>query len=154
MEVTVRCPECDGGLPVAAADPPEVITCARCRRQTQLSFSPVVRRDDGVDVCPVCAGGDFYCRKDFDPKTGVLVVAVGGLISAGFYWFDLDLAAYGVLAGAVLLDLVIARWLGDVTVCYRCHAEFRGAYPRSAPPFDLHTADALEPEYERRIGRR
>jgi len=41
-----------------------------------------------------------------------------------------------------------------VTVCYRCHTEFRGAYARTAPSFDLHTADVLELEYERRIGRR
>ena len=34
------------------------------------------------------------------------------------------------------------------------HSEFRGAYKRSAPGFDLHTADVLEVEYERRIGRR
>ncbi|SVD96721.1 uncharacterized protein METZ01_LOCUS449575, partial [marine metagenome] len=28
-------------------------------------------------------------------------------------------------------------------VCYRCHTEFRGRYPRTASHFDLHTADEL-----------
>src|SRR6478672_11151872 len=41
-----------------------------------------------------------------------------------------------------------------LTVCYRCHTEFRGGYKRTAGSFDLHTADVLEQEYERRIGRR
>ena len=42
----------------------------------------------------------------------------------------------------------------DLAVCYRCHSEFRGKYARSAAAFDLHTADVLELEYERRTGRR
>jgi hypothetical protein len=76
------------------------------------------------------------------------------LISAGFYWFGEDLIAYGILAFAVVVDLVVYRRLVDITVCYRCHSEFRGKYQRTASYFDLHTADVLEQEYERRIGRR
>ncbi|HEY3043033.1 MAG TPA: hypothetical protein VGJ39_03360 [Vicinamibacterales bacterium] len=113
-----------------------------------------MRLDRGVDRCPVCDGEDFYGRKDFDPKIGLTVVIVGALISAGFYWFGRDLIAYSILAAAALIDLVVYGRLKDLTVCYRCHTEFRGAYPRTAPAFDLHTADVLEQEYERRIGRR
>ena len=107
-----------------------------------------------MDRCPVCRGSDFYLRKDFDPKLGVTVVVVGASISAGFYYFGLDLVAYGILAAATLLDLAIYGRLSDLTVCYRCHAEFRGAYDRTAGAFDLHTADRLEPEYERQVGKR
>jgi hypothetical protein len=71
-----------------------------------------------------------------------------------FYWFGKDLIAYSILAGAALIDLVVYGRLKDVTVCYRCHTEFRGAYERTAPAFDLHTADVLEVEYQRRVGRR
>ena len=59
-----------------------------------------------------------------------------------------------ILGGAALIDLVVYGRLKDLSVCYRCHSEFRGPYPRTASPFDLHTADVLEQEYERRIGRR
>jgi hypothetical protein len=107
-----------------------------------------------VDRCPICEEGDFYVRRDFDPKTGLAFVIAGASISALFYWFNQDLIAYGILAAAVVIDLLIYRRLKDVTVCYRCHAEFRGAYPRRAAAFDLHTADLLEPEWERKIGRR
>jgi hypothetical protein len=120
----------------------------------QLSFTDAMRADRAVDVCPVCQGTDFYARKDFDPTVGLTVVIVGAAISAGFYWFGRDLVAYSILAGAALIDLVVYGLLKDVTVCYRCHSEFRGSYPRAAPAFDLHTADVLEQEYERRIGRR
>lgn len=154
MFVLVRCATCDAGLPVNAADSPTAIKCGRCGREISLTWTDEVRGDRAVDRCPVCTGGDFYIRKDFDPKVGLTVVAIGAAISAAFYWFGRDLVAYGILAAAVFVDLVVYGRLKDVTVCYRCHSEFRGAYTRTAPAFDLHTADVLELEYERRIGRR
>jgi hypothetical protein len=154
MQVTVRCPGCDAPLPVAAAEAPGWIKCGRCDRTIRLLFTEKVREDRLVDACPVCQGTDFYGRKDFDPRTGVAVVAAGALISGIFYWFGRDLVAYGILAAAVVVDLIVYQRLPELTVCYRCHSEFRGRYERTAPAFDLHTADILEPEYERRIGRR
>lgn len=154
MQFVAKCPTCDAGLPVDASEAPAAIKCGRCGREIPLEVSQALRSDTSVDRCPVCAGGDFYIRKDFDPKVGLTVVIIGALISAVFYWFGLDLIAYGILGGAALIDLVVYGRLKDLTVCYRCHAEFRGSYPRSAAAFDLHTADVLEQEYERRIGRR
>jgi hypothetical protein len=139
---------------VSAEEAPESIKCGRCSQVIPLAFTAAVRHDERVDVCPVCQGSQFYLRKDFDPKLGLAVVVAGAMISAGFYWFGEDLIAYGVLAGAALIDLIVYTRLGDVTVCYRCHSEFRGKYQRTASPFDLHTADVLEQEYERRTGRR
>lgn len=154
MRVTARCPGCRAALPFEAAGPPARIRCGRCGREMPVTVGDAVRSDSGVDRCPICDGGDFYVRRDFDPKAGLTFVVIGAIISALFYWFDRDLVAYGILATAVVIDLLIYRRLTDVTVCYRCHAEFRGSYPRSAGAFDLHTADLLEPEWERRIGRR
>ena len=154
MQILAKCPTCDAGLPVSAADAPAAVACGRCGREIPLDVSQALSSDTAVDRCPVCAGADFYTRKDFDPKLGLAFVVSGALISAVFYWFGRDLIAYGILAAAALVDLVVYGRLKDVTVCYRCHSEFRGAYPRTAPAFDLHTADVLEQEYERRIGRR
>jgi hypothetical protein len=154
MQILTRCPKCDAGLPVAAPDAPDVIRCGRCGTEIPLELSEAVKADRAVDRCPVCRGGDFYIRKDFDPKLGLAFVLTGALISAVFYWFRHDFIAYGILAAAALIDLVAYGRLKDVTVCYRCHSEFRGSYPRTASAFDLHTADLLELEYERRIGRR
>jgi len=154
MQIVAKCPKCDAGLPVDAARAPAAIKCGRCGRDIPLTVSDGVRADRAVDRCPVCTGTDFYIRKDFDPKVGLTVVIIGATISAGFYWFGRDLIAYGILGSAALIDLVVYGRLKDVTVCYRCHSEFRGAYERTAPAFDLHTADVLELEYERKIGRR
>ncbi len=137
-----------------AADAPASIACGGCGREIPLAVSEAVQNDRAVDRCPVCSGAEFYVRKDFDPKIGLTVVIIGASISGIFYWFEKDLIAYGILASAALVDLVVYGRLKEVTVCYRCHTEFRGAYARTAPAFDLHTADVLEQEYERRIGRR
>lgn len=154
MQIIAKCPQCDSSLPVEAADAPTVIQCGRCGRALPLDVTDAIKNDRAVDQCPVCAGIDFYVRKDFDPKVGLTVVVIGAAISAVFYWLERDLVAYTILAGAVLLDLVVYGRLKDLTVCYRCHSEFRGSYSRSAKAFDLHVADQLELEYERRIGRR
>ena len=154
MQILAKCPKCDARLPVGAAEGPAEIVCGRCGRMIALAFSEALRSDREVDRCPVCAGTDFYGRKDFDPTVGLAVVIVGAFISAVFYWFGMDLVAYSILGGAALIDLVVYQRLGDLTVCYRCHAEFRGNYHRTAGAFDLHTADDLEQEYERKIGRR
>jgi len=154
MEFLAKCPKCDAGLPVDAASAPESITCGGCGCEMALSVSDTLRENRGVDRCPVCRGGDFYIRKDFDPKVGLTVVIVGALISAAFYWYGRDLIAYSILGFATLIDLAIYGRLKDLTVCYRCHSEFRGPFEHKAVAFDLHTADVLEMEYERRIGRR
>lgn len=154
MDVVAKCPKCDAGLPINAAESPGAIKCGRCGTDLSLTFSDALRNDRSVDCCPVCTGPDFYIRKDFDPKLGLTVVIIGAFISAVFYWFGRDIIAYSILASAALIDLVVYGRLKDVTVCYRCHTEFRGAYKRTASAFDLHTADVLELEYERRIGRR
>jgi hypothetical protein len=154
VQILAKCPKCDAGLPVHAADAPGAITCGGCGREIKLDISEAVRADRAVDRCPVCSGEHFYTRKDFNPQLGLTVVIIGALISAVFYWFGRDIIAYSILAVAALVDLVVYGRLKDLTVCYRCHSEFRGSYPRTAPAFDLHTADVLEQEYERRIGRR
>lgn len=152
MQIVAKCPKCDAGLPVEAADA-AAIRCGGCGRDIPLAISDSVRDDRAVDQCPVCQGRDFYIRKDFHPKIGLAFVIVAATISGGFYWFGRDLLAYSILATAVLIDLVVYGRLKDLTVCYRCHSEFRGAYRRTASAFDLHIADVLEREYERRMGR-
>ena len=154
MEIVAKCPRCDAGLPVHADAAPDAIACGRCGRDIPLTLTAELRADRTIDRCPVCGGADFYLRKDFDPKLGLAVVIAGAVVSGVFYWLGRDVVAYGILASAALIDLVVYGRLKDLTVCYRCHSEFRGTYPRTGGAFDLHTADVLEQDYERRIGRR
>ena len=154
MRVILKCPDCSGKLPFDAVNSPDAATCGRCGLTIPLAVSETIRGDQAVDVCPVCTGSDFYVRRDFDPNRGLSVIIIMILTSMGFYWFGLDLIAYAVLGVFALLDLLVYRRLKDVTVCYRCHTVFRGAYKPSAPVFDLATADELELEWARTLEKR
>lgn len=151
MHLTFRCPSCESELPLPAADAPTEARCGGCGSIIPLWVSDDVRSGRTVDRCPVCKGADFYRRKDFDQKRGVTVVVIAGLISAGFLYAGLVLWAFGVLGAVAMVDLLVSRRIGDMTVCYRCQTEFRGDYPRTAPDFDLHTADVLELEWSREV---
>ena len=154
MEVLAKCPKCDAGLPVPAANAPAAITCGGCGRDIPLSVSDALRDDRAVDRCPVCSGGDFYIRKDFDPKIGLTVVIIGALISAGFYWFGRDLIAYSILGGGRAHRSRRLRTAeGPDRLLPLPHASSAARIRAQAVAFDLHTADVLEMEYERRIGR-
>ena len=154
MTVTLRCPTCESGLRIDATDPPDHATCGGCGATIPLVVTDAVRADEAVDACPLCEGRDFYFRKDFDPKLGLTVMVVAALISAGFYWYGLDLIAYGVLGVVALIDLFVYRRLKSLSICYRCHTEFRGQYAVTAPVFDLATCDELELEWSREVEKR
>ncbi len=154
MRITLKCPVCDSALAIDPATVPAEVACGGCSEELALTLTDIVREDRAVDACPLCRGRDFYTRKDFDPKLGLTVVIVGALVSAGFYWFGLDLVAYGVLGAAALIDLVVYGRLKDLIVCYRCHSEFRGVSVDGVSGFDLATADELEAEWAREVEKR
>jgi hypothetical protein len=147
MRVKVRCPACGLGRSVAPS-PPET-ACPGCGGAIPLAWSAAVGEDREVDACPVCEGRDFYVRKDLNRTLGLVTVVVVGLISVGFLWAGREGLAYGILGAFALVDLVAYLLLRLVTVCYRCQAEFRGVYRRTASGFDLHRAESLELEYRR-----
>jgi len=109
-----------------------------------------VAADREIDSCPVCEGRDFFIHKDLNRNLGLTLVIIVTLISLTFLYFEQDWLAYGVLFAFAFVDLLIYQALTFVTVCYRCHTEFRGAYERTAPVFDLHIGEELELEYSRR----
>lgn len=154
MRIMLKCPGCDSALSIDPATVPAEVACGGCSEELALTVTDNVREDRAVDACPLCCGRDFYTRKDFDPKLGLTVVIVGALVSAGFYWFGLDLVAYAVLGAVALIDLVVYGRLEDLTVCYRCHTEFRGVSVHGASGFELAIADELELEWARELEKR
>lgn len=147
MRVKVRCPAC--GLAQGVAPAPPEAACPGCGGAIPLAWTAAVGEDREVDGCPACAGRDFYVRKDLNRTLGLATVVGVALISVGFLWVGREGLAYGILFAFALVDLVAYAMLKLVTVCYRCQAEFRGAYRRTASGFDLHQAERLELEYSR-----
>jgi len=93
-------------------------------------------------VCPACHGTQLYVQRDFNQKAGLAIVVAGAAL-APFTPF------YSSLFVAALVDAGLYAILPEITVCYRCHAHFRGftRNPRHAA-FDLHIAEQYDPRRE------
>lgn len=94
-----------------------------------------------LTTCPRCGGDEMFVRKNFPQKLGLGIVVVAGLVS--FVLLSRHtLAALAVLAGVVVIDALIYLFVGTLTVCYRCRAEYRNvAYNPAHSGFDLATAE-------------
>ena len=120
------------------AAPGAPASCARCGALTTLDV-PLPLRDGGaVEACPACGGRQLYVQRDFNQKAGLAVVIVGAAL-APFTPF------YSSLIVAALIDAGLYALLPEITVCYRCHAHFRGFAKNPAhEAFDLHLAEQYE----------
>jgi hypothetical protein len=134
-EIAFRCPAC-GGEATAGLD--GLGCCSSCGGQTKLAVSESLARDRVVDRCAACDGAQLYVQRDFNQKVGLAIVVVGALL-APFTPY------YASLFAAALIDAVLYTLLPEITICYRCHAHYRGCArnPRHEA-FDLHLAEQYE----------
>ena len=114
--------------------------CSACGAAIALAVSPSLQHERIVDACPACGGRQLYVQRDFNPKVGLAVVAVGAAL-APFTPY------YSSLMAAALLDAALYAVLPEITICYRCQAHFRGFRRNPAHhAFDLHTAEQYDTE--------
>jgi hypothetical protein len=132
-EIAFRCPSCRGEATCGLDGQGR---CA-CGAQPVLAVSASVENEAMVDVCPACGGLQLYVQRDFNQKAGLAVVVIGALFAPWTHYVSLVIAA--------IIDAVLYAMLAEITVCYRCHAHFRGF--RRNPKhegFDLHTAEQYD----------
>lgn len=91
-----------------------------------------------VTRCAACGGEELYVQKDFNQKAGLAIVVLGALL-APFTPY------YASLFAAAAVDAVLFAVLPEITVCYRCHAHYRGFLrnPRHEK-YDLHRAEQYD----------
>jgi hypothetical protein len=89
------------------------------------SSQSIEKAGDCLESCPKCGCRDLFVRKNFPQKLGLLIVlgaAIAFLVLAAnpgtFY-----IGVY-VLCTAILLDALLYFFVGRITVCYQCRAEF------------------------------
>jgi len=134
-EIAFHCPKC-GAEATSGLDGRG--HCPRCATVTQIALSPSLRESCIVDRCPACDGVQLYVQRDFNQKAGLVIVILGGVL-APFTPY------YSSLFVAASVDAVLYAVLPEITVCYRCHAHFRGFGRNPAHgPFDLHLAEQYE----------
>jgi len=134
-EITFRCPRC-GREATAGIDGHG--HCRSCGEATTLPVPGALRESRLVDSCPACGSSLLYVQRDFNQKAGLAVVALGAVL-APFTPY------YSSLMVAALVDALLYALLPEITVCYRCHAHFRGfARNPQHQAFDLHVAEQYD----------
>ncbi len=144
MQIRFHCPT-DRCVAIIEYQPLEqcgdTMQCPRCHKNHPMTITTMMRDEQRVDRCAVCGGAEMFVRKDFPQRIGLAVVVAFGL--AAVYFLNRSLwVAWGILASAVLVDLVIYFVIGRVTTCYACRAEYRGCHLNSPHDgFSLATSE-------------
>lgn len=147
MELTFECPACGVNAQARSVEHHPEVTCPSCRDSRPLREGFLESGE--LRACGLCGSEDLYLQKDFPQGMGLLIVVVGFAISTVFWYYRMALAAYGVLLASALLDLVLYYKVPDVTICYRCLSQYRGAGAQPAGrflPFDLAIGERYRQE--------
>ncbi len=119
--------------------------CVACSHRNEPKPTQSVLTGGPIDLCPQCENPILYVRKDLPQQLGCAAVTATVVLSSIAYALWDFPAALAVLVTASLADFWLYRTLGEVTVCYRCHAELRGFVENPAhEPFDMHRAEEFE----------
>ncbi len=123
-----QCPDCDHLVPLSSrGDHPELRTCA------------------------LCGNTELYKKKDFPHGLGLTILTVACLASTIPYWLYHQWLTWTILIGSAVVDGLLYLWVGDVVVCYRCDAHYRGLTPGAEhKPFELGIAERYRQERLRR----
>ncbi len=147
MELTFLCPNCGVVNQVPWLEAAEGGTCRQCQAERGLHRELV--ENGQLRGCPWCATEDLYIQKDFPQALGLFIVIVGFAISTVFWYLERPVFTYLVLLASACLDLVLYYRVPDVTICYRCLSQIRGAGSNPEhrfDPFDLALGERYRQE--------
>jgi hypothetical protein len=147
MELTFECPNCHAVGDVAGVGTTPVATCRACSHAHELHSEAF--DEAGLRCCAWCATEDLYTQKDFPQGLGLLIVVAGFAVSTVFWYYEMPLSAYAVLLLSALVDMVLYYRVPDVTICYRCLGQHRGAGSNPGSrfaPFDLAVGERYRQE--------
>lgn len=159
IELTFACPTCGSVGRIDDVEAVGSVACPACGRARPAAEGAI--REGRLDACAACATEDLYLQKDFPHGLGLAIVIVGFAASTAFWFYYMPVASLAVLMMTAALDVALFYLVPDVTICYRCLAQFRGpgTNPEGRfPPFDLaigerYRQERLRVEELRRRGR-
>jgi hypothetical protein len=115
MEIEFRCMDCR--TVNQQEDVESAIVCRSCGKSYGESFDKT-EDDSRVPFCVICRCRDLYIQKDFNRKLGLAIVVVGAVLAPFTKLISLFVCAF--------IDLILYLALPVITVCYKCHAIYRG----------------------------
>ena len=141
MNVRFGCPHCE--TPAALDLPgPADWKCPACAHPLHL-----VPRGRELRTCTVCGNPELYKKKDFPHWLGLTILTVACAASVLTYGWYYKWLTWAILIGSALIDGVMYLLVGDVVVCYRCQAHYRGLPAGAAfRPYELGIAERYRQE--------
>jgi hypothetical protein len=132
-----KCRTCENDMAIAPSRS-ESIQCPRCKSAVPLFMKDSIVTRNIVTTCVSCGHDNLYIQKDFNRNAGIAIVTIG--IAASLYFFakGQPILAMSALGLTALIDFLAYFFVGEVTVCYACHAVYRGFGKNPEhEPFDL-----------------
>lgn len=128
LQITYHCEKCKE-WPTSVWLRGHDLHCPSCDTKRPLLAEP-----PKLEPCPVCETEHVYKQKDFNRPLGVTLLLVG--VAAAYFTYGMSLLV------VALFDWWLYRHVGDVGLCYRCQAQFRGSEEVSRlEPFNLSYFD-------------
>jgi hypothetical protein len=107
--------------------------------------------DPAVPTCLVCGNHELYRKKDFPHSLGMAILILACIASTISYARYEPWTTWTILIGSALFDGLLYLWVGDVVVCYRCNAHYRGGVLSAEHrPFELTVGERYRQERLRR----
>jgi len=145
VKIRFLCPHCKRELEFSDLSQDES-PCPLCEQPIALHITERMRRDNQVDRCAVCEGGKVYVQKDFNRPLGVSIFVVGAVLFLLCAWKNRLIEGTLVWAAFALADALLYKFLPDVTICYKCYAQYRNvALNPENEPFELGLAEKYDP---------
>jgi DNA-directed RNA polymerase subunit RPC12/RpoP len=141
VKVVFACPSC-GEHASALVDQSSDWQCPACEHRMHLNAA-----ESKLPTCCVCGNHELYKRKDFPHGLGTAILGVALVLSIITYWAYEKWWTWLLLIGSAIIDGVMYLIVGDVLVCYRCEAHFRGFTPTDAhQPFEIEMGERYRQE--------
>ncbi|MBI2805602.1 MAG: hypothetical protein HYX68_11545 [Planctomycetes bacterium] len=141
MNVTFPCPTC-GRIATAQASLAADWQCPACDHRMRLMATEPL-----IPTCGVCGNHELYKQKDFPHWLGMTILVVALVLSTVTYYSYEKWWSWAFLIGSAFIDGIMYLMVGDVIVCYRCNAHYRGAAPTQAHlPFEITLAERYRQE--------
>jgi hypothetical protein len=126
--ILLGCQECEAEIVVRPSEHVgnSHISCPNCKIDTKILLDDSHLRQRKVVACVACGHDALYVQKDFNRTVGMAIVGSGIVLSVLFFYMNQPFYAMAALIGTALADYVLHLLVKEVTVCYACHAIYRG----------------------------
>ena len=116
--------------------------CAACDHRISLAAV-----DPALPRCLICDNGELYKKKDFPHWLGMSILVWACIFSVFTYWLYEPVWTWIILIGSAAFDGLLYLWVGDVLVCYRCNAHYRGFEAATGhQPFEITIGERYRQE--------